>query len=227
MTATDPETDRTESKPVTALIVGEGEKDLVKISVDIDGDQGDKTAPITATDEHPFWVEGADRWVNAEDLESGMLLRTSAGTHVQVEKISKWTAQQRVHNLTIGDVHTYYVVSGDVPVLTHNAGCRTFGIDIPETQGVYIIMLNDGKIYVGSATKGNTIHARIHAAFTAKDHAVGNSGYKAKDVQQLDWFEMPGEAKDEIKKYEQMMIDYYGGVGGGKLLNRMNAVAED
>ncbi|GAA3535331.1 hypothetical protein GCM10022419_013630 [Nonomuraea rosea] len=225
--ATDPETGRTESKPVTALIVGEGEKNLVKISVDVDGARGDETAPITATDEHPFWVEDLKRWVNAEDLESGMRLRTSAGTYVQVDGISEWTAQQRVHNLTIGGLHTYYVVSGDVPVLTHNSTCRTFGMDIPATQGVYIIKLNDGKIYVGSATETNTIHKRIHDAFTGKDHAVGSGGYKTANVQQLDWVEMTGDSKDQIKKYEQMLIDYYGGVGGGTLLNRRNAVASD
>ncbi|WP_105970589.1 SpvB/TcaC N-terminal domain-containing protein [Streptomyces geranii] len=121
--ATDPETGRTEAQPVTRLIAGEGEKNLVRITVDVDGDKGDRTAPVTATDEHPFWVEALGRWLNAEDLRPGMLLRTSAGTYVQVTAVQAWTARhERVHNLTVGELHTYYVLAGDVPVLVHNTG---------------------------------------------------------------------------------------------------------
>jgi RHS repeat-associated protein len=115
--ATDPETGRTEPKAVTRLITGEGEKDLVKITVGIDGK---KTDAITATDGHPFWVENLDRWLDAEDLKPGMWLRTSAGTLVQVKAVKQWTAQQRVHNLTVDDIHTYYVLAGQTPVLVHN-----------------------------------------------------------------------------------------------------------
>ncbi|WP_369034861.1 SpvB/TcaC N-terminal domain-containing protein [Streptomyces adonidis] len=125
--ATDPETDRTEGKPVTRLIAGQGEKDLVRITVDVDGDKGDRTSSVTATDGHPFWVEDLGRWLDAGDLKSGMWLRTSAGTHVQITAVKAWTAQkQQVHNLTVGDLHTYYVLVGGSPVLVHNTGpCKT------------------------------------------------------------------------------------------------------
>jgi hypothetical protein len=49
-----------------------------------------------------------------------MWLRTSAGTHVQVTAVKKWSATQRVHNLTVADLHTYYVLAGGTPVLVHN-----------------------------------------------------------------------------------------------------------
>ena len=49
-----------------------------------------------------------------------MWLRTAAGARVQVTAIKKWTAYQRVHNLTIADIHTYYVLAGTTPVLVHN-----------------------------------------------------------------------------------------------------------
>jgi hypothetical protein len=51
-----------------------------------------------------------------------MWLQTSAGTHVQVTAIKKWTATQRVHNLTVDDIHTYYVLAGDQAILVHNDG---------------------------------------------------------------------------------------------------------
>ncbi|HEY0699442.1 MAG TPA: polymorphic toxin-type HINT domain-containing protein, partial [Micromonospora sp.] len=121
--ATDPTTGKTESRPVTDLIVGQGEKHMVEIDVDVDGDRGDATGTLTATDGHPFWVPSLHKWVKATDLETGALLRTSAGTYVQVTAVRKWTAQdQRAHNLTVDGLHTYYVTAGEQPVLVHNCG---------------------------------------------------------------------------------------------------------
>jgi RHS repeat-associated protein len=119
--ATDPRTGDTEAKPVTHLIRGTGRKDLVRITVDVDGDRGERTASVTATDEHPFWVVGAKRWIDAEELTPGMRVRTSQGTPLEVTEVTARTAErQRVHNLTVADLHTYYVLAGTSPVLVHN-----------------------------------------------------------------------------------------------------------
>ncbi|MER5645593.1 polymorphic toxin-type HINT domain-containing protein [Streptosporangium sp. NPDC002524] len=120
--ATDPETDRTEARAVTVLISGEGTKNLVKITVDTDGDRGDATSPITATDEHPFWVPTLSKWTDAGELQPGMWLQTSAGTYVQITAIKKWTTTRRVYNFTVDDIHTYHVVTGGNAVLVHNDG---------------------------------------------------------------------------------------------------------
>jgi len=103
---------------------------------------------VIATDEHPCWVGGdLNAWVNAKDLKPGMWLRTSAGTYVQVTAIKSWTASdQRVHNLTVADHHTYYVLAAGTPVLTHNANCVRGTLpgtrfDVPREPGVYIIHL--------------------------------------------------------------------------------------
>ncbi|WP_344883499.1 SpvB/TcaC N-terminal domain-containing protein [Nonomuraea antimicrobica] len=167
--ATDPESGRTEPSRVTDLITGDGDKHLVKVTVsgDADGEGGGGgggTSSITATDGHPFWVADPGRWVDAEDLKPGMLLRTSAGTYVQVESVTAWTAAQRVHNLTVADLHTYYVVAGGTPVLVHNSlpcGPVTYGATamsefaikyrrekgIPSTQNVavYRVRHADGR----------------------------------------------------------------------------------
>jgi hypothetical protein len=121
--ATDPTTGKTAVRPVTELIVGYGEKKLVELTVDTDGDRGDRTATIVATDAHPFWIESRHEWVNAADLNPGALLQTSAGTYVQITAVRQWTAQhQRVYNLTVDGTHTYYVVAGTTQVLVHNCG---------------------------------------------------------------------------------------------------------
>ncbi len=119
--ATDPATGETTAKDVTATILGAGSKNLVEITVDTDGLAGSGTDLITATDEHPFWVADLAAWVNATDLQPGQWLQTSAGTTVQVTAIRRWTAlRATVHNLTVADLHTYYVLAGATPVLVHN-----------------------------------------------------------------------------------------------------------
>ncbi|WP_052848920.1 ricin-type beta-trefoil lectin domain protein [Streptomyces avicenniae] len=120
--ATDPETGETSVEPVTAEITGEGTKNLVRITVDTDGDEGDRTASLTATDGHPFWLPEVGAWTDATDLNPGQWLRTSAGTRVQITAVTRYTTTATVHNLTVADLHTYHVLAGETPVLVHNCG---------------------------------------------------------------------------------------------------------
>ncbi|NYV74335.1 RHS repeat-associated core domain-containing protein [Streptomyces sp. UH6] len=122
---TDPVTGETTHKKVTAEIKGRGAKNLVKVTIDTDGDKGDRTGTVTATDGHPFWVPELGEWIDATKLEAGQWLRTSAGTHVQITAVERWTQQGTVHNLTVADIHTYYVLAGGTPVLVHNSKCPT------------------------------------------------------------------------------------------------------
>jgi hypothetical protein len=89
--AADPETGEAGPRPVTDLVTGTGDKTLVDT--------------ITATDEHPFWVNSQGQWVDAEDLQPGDYLLD--GT-VDIRDAT----EQTVHNLTIGDLHTYHVTIG-------------------------------------------------------------------------------------------------------------------
>ncbi|WP_230396183.1 ricin-type beta-trefoil lectin domain protein [Streptomyces blattellae] len=119
--ATDPETGETSVETVTAEIKGEGVKHLVKVTIDTDGNQGHATADITATDGHPFWVPELSEWIDATALTAGQWLQTGAGTYVQVTAVQRWTTPDAtVHNLTVSDLHTYYVLAGTTPVLVHN-----------------------------------------------------------------------------------------------------------
>lgn len=131
---TDPETGRTEVETVTAAIKGDGVKHLVKISIDTDGERGSKTAEVTATDGHPFWVPELGEWIDATDLRPGQWLRTSAGTYVQITAIDRWTTPRAaVHNLTVANTHTYYVIAGAIPVLVHNSSC----VEISASENSY------------------------------------------------------------------------------------------
>jgi hypothetical protein len=119
--ATDPVTDTTKSEQVAGIVVGKGAKHLVKITVDTDGEAGKHTASVTATDLHPFWSENLRAWKYAKDLRPGTSLRTSADKVVKVTAVKEWTARREtVHNLTVAELHTYYVLVGSTPVLVHN-----------------------------------------------------------------------------------------------------------
>lgn len=224
--STDPVTGRTEDRQATHTFRTDHDKDFVLVTTR--DDRGERHT-VTTTDNHPFWSATAGRWVDAGDLRPGDLLRTSAGTYVQVDAVRAERRHWRTFDLSVDGIETYYVMAGSAAVLVHNNSCRTFGnhsptgrLDIPDTQGVYIITMSDNMIYVGSATKKNTIHKRIHRAFTDDEHAVASAGYQRSDVRQLDWIEMPGADDAEIHGLERNLVDYHGGIGSGTLLNRVN-----
>ncbi|WP_416968495.1 polymorphic toxin-type HINT domain-containing protein [Streptomyces sp. 4F14] len=165
--ATDPKTGETRVETVTAEIKGEGLKHLVKVTIDVDGDKGTKSASVTATDGHPFWVPDLREWIDATALRAGQWLRTSAGTLVQVSTVERRTSPGvTVHNLTVGDAHTYYVVAGSAPVLVHNCG-GTATVHYDPEQGaeghaIIAVTMADGRSSVTEAmpqgipqTRGN------------------------------------------------------------------------
>ncbi|MEV6983134.1 polymorphic toxin-type HINT domain-containing protein [Sphaerisporangium sp. NPDC051017] len=118
----DPQSGEATPKPVVALIGSKGTKDLVEVTVDTDGRIGSATGVITSTDSHPFWVSDQGHWVNASALRPGMYLRTSSGRTIEVISVRHYRRTgQEVHNLTVGNFHTYHVAVRGIDVLVHNA----------------------------------------------------------------------------------------------------------
>lgn len=91
------------------------------VDVTVVGEDGQKST-ITATENHPFWSVSAGRWVDAGDLKLGDLLKTAAGTFVQIAVVRAYTASQRTFDLTINGTNTYYALAGSTPLLVHNCG---------------------------------------------------------------------------------------------------------
>lgn len=58
------------------------------------------------------------------------MLQTSTDMRVQVTAIKKRIEIERVRNLTIDDIHTYYVLAGKEPVLVHNCGDGSISKDV-------------------------------------------------------------------------------------------------
>nr|WP_155071608.1 restriction endonuclease fold toxin-2 domain-containing protein [Streptomyces taklimakanensis] len=76
---------------------------------------------ISATT-HPFWAESEQEWMEAGDLKPGMTLPPDGDT-VTLTGIRHFEKRRRTHDLTVSDIHTYYVLAGQTPVLVHN--CNT------------------------------------------------------------------------------------------------------
>lgn len=115
-------------RQVIDLIRHSGPHTMVKIRL------SDGTV-IDATDHHPLWVktDGVNGdWTNAIDLTAGDVLLTSAGETETVAGVEVSEQDLTAYNLTIDDLHTYYV-SGD-DVLVHNAACP-FDVDAALKSG--------------------------------------------------------------------------------------------
>jgi hypothetical protein len=118
--ATQPVVGLTEAKVITATIESVGAKQIVDVTVDVDGNIGPKTATISASENHPFWIPQLQSWVPAAALVAGLGLGGVGDTLVPVVAVSKHTETTRVHNLTVAGFHTYYVLTGYRPILVHN-----------------------------------------------------------------------------------------------------------
>ncbi|MBA8948541.1 polymorphic toxin-type HINT domain-containing protein [Actinomadura namibiensis] len=124
--AADPATGRAGARTVTRLIAGQGHKHLVGLIIDLDGVPGGPNARVTATSGHPFWVNGAAAWIDADDLLPGDALSGTDGGRALVLAKHRRERVARVYNLTVADLHTYYVLAGGTPVLVHNSGNGCF-----------------------------------------------------------------------------------------------------
>jgi RHS repeat-associated protein len=116
--ATDPVSGETAAKPVTD-VHRNNDRDLADVTI-----RDTKSGGITVlhtTANHPFWKADTQRWTEAKDLQPGdRLLSPDGDTARMITAVKTWTGLKWMHDLTIADIHTYYVIAGNTPVLVHN-----------------------------------------------------------------------------------------------------------
>jgi hypothetical protein len=113
--ATDPRTGRTGPEKVTDL-----HRNLDRKFADVTVTEADGSrARIRTTADHPIWNETDRRWNDAADLESGDALLARRGS-ATVAGVREYRGARYMHNLTVANVHTYYVLADRTPVLVHN-----------------------------------------------------------------------------------------------------------
>ncbi|MCT2584638.1 polymorphic toxin-type HINT domain-containing protein [Actinophytocola gossypii] len=111
--ATDPETGKSGARTVTAVW---HHLDTVLDLVTEDG------ATVTTTEDHPYWNATDHQWQQAQHLDPGDHLLTADGTTVRVGGLRLATTRsEATYNLTVSDIHTYYVVADEELLLVHNS----------------------------------------------------------------------------------------------------------
>ncbi|MFG2877084.1 polymorphic toxin-type HINT domain-containing protein [Streptomyces sp. NPDC048337] len=120
--ATDPQTGETESKTVTATITTPDDKEFTDLTLTDDANPRGPPAVLTSTSHHPHWSETRRQWLDAGDFAPGEQLRQPNGTTLTVQATRNYPYAVTTHNLTVDDLHTYYVLAGATPVLVHNCG---------------------------------------------------------------------------------------------------------
>ncbi|WP_104817976.1 polymorphic toxin type 28 domain-containing protein [Kitasatospora sp. MMS16-BH015] len=121
--ATDPLAGVTKAESIVARIIGHEDVEFTDLTLAA-SDSTLSAQVVTSTAHHPYWDGTTQRWTNADDVKSGDELRRPDGSTVMVSSVRNYhTAPQAAYNLTIGELHTYYVLAGTVPVLVHNSSC--------------------------------------------------------------------------------------------------------
>ncbi|WP_435852837.1 ricin-type beta-trefoil lectin domain protein [Streptomyces mirabilis] len=138
--ATDPDAGTTGPEPVTSTFSHSADR-LLQISF-ADGGR------ILTTPGHRMYVPGRG-WVHASSLHRADSLRTPTGALHKVVGVSPVAAPQQVWDLSIADLHTFYVLAGRTPVLVHNVECPVYYAEYP--SGASIVADIDKKGLFGLA----------------------------------------------------------------------------
>ncbi|MFC7279966.1 LamG-like jellyroll fold domain-containing protein [Paractinoplanes rhizophilus] len=114
--ATDPQSGETSGKAVMALH-DNLDIDLADVTV---ADRSGHHSVVHTTQNHRFWDASTEKWTRADQLHPGDRLTTPNGTTATIVTVHSFAGSQHMLNLTIADIHTYYVLAGNAPVLVHN-----------------------------------------------------------------------------------------------------------
>jgi hypothetical protein len=124
--ATDPITGFTSARPVTALHRNFDERFADVTVTEADGSR----AVVRTTYDHPFWNVTDRRWEDAADLDAGDALLAHDGS-ATVSGVREHAGARYMHDLTVADLHTYYVLADRTPVLVHNTNECLNDPDVP------------------------------------------------------------------------------------------------
>ncbi|MFJ3235676.1 polymorphic toxin-type HINT domain-containing protein [Streptomyces sp. NPDC086787] len=121
----DPDTGKDKgARTVTATHVNH-DYDLIDLRIR----QSDGTTDtLHTTAKHPFWDDTLHTWIPAGKLKPGHALNTVTNQHVHVVAITVRPGDRDMYNLTVDDLHTYYVLAGATPILVHNSGGGVCGV---------------------------------------------------------------------------------------------------
>ena len=123
--STDPQTGVTAPHTVQRVIKTTTDRQFTEL--DIVGAPGkkahggaNKPATLTTTWHHPFWDVDTKQWTDASHLTPGTHLREANGTAALITHTRNYHSTAVTYDLTVTNLHTYYVLAGATPILVHN-----------------------------------------------------------------------------------------------------------
>ncbi|MFF8597152.1 polymorphic toxin-type HINT domain-containing protein [Streptomyces sp. NPDC015220] len=208
--AGDPETGKhVGARSVTATFVNH-DRDLIGLTV---RGQDGKNATLHTTSKHPFWDDTAHTWVPAGKLTAGHLLNTARDRHVRLMTVRVRPGAADMYNFTVEQLHTYYVLAGQTPVLVHNSNC-----DLPE--GYTSSPALKGDPYHPDSVAARSAQNRELYAGTVGDRA-GALGYRTRIPTQKAPFNSHGQVVfSNGKNYITPDVDGHNVSDGWKMFNR-------
>lgn len=159
--AEDPETGERGARQVTKLWI---HRDQI---ADLELEDG---SSVATTEDHPFWNATDAEWQRADALDPGDLLLSADGDLLAVGgMVAASTRTTTAYNLTVDDIHTYFVVVGDEPVLVHNnntcelPAALTVGRNADEGVHVYQGVFEGKPVYTGITNNvGRRTREHVH-----------------------------------------------------------------
>ncbi|MFI7548022.1 polymorphic toxin-type HINT domain-containing protein [Actinoplanes sp. NPDC049599] len=127
-----------------------------------------RSATLHTTQGHPFWSVSRADWVDAEDLAPDERLHADDGGLIVVRYVDSFVGNEIMHDLTVDEVHTYYVLANETPVLVHNCGPARFEVD---SNGVVKDLTAD----MARASKNFTRAGKRHVANKSRANNAGRT----------------------------------------------------
>jgi hypothetical protein len=116
ITNKDPETGQVQTHTVMATHITDDDHDFVDLTVQTQS--GASTVTVTAN--HLFWDETKRSWIEAAAVDVGDQFDTAGKDRVTAAASRRYVGSMRTYNVTIDEVHTYWIFVGSGSVLVHN-----------------------------------------------------------------------------------------------------------
>jgi RHS repeat-associated protein len=180
--AEDPQAGVEKGEAIERVIVGQGPKHLYDVRV--------AGGTIEATYNHPFWVveEQAFEW--AQDLRPGEHLVLADGRAASVTAVTHHDQITTVYNLSITEIHTFFV--GSSPVLVHNSCVPDGGGNVSQLLGQ---MRGVARLKAGFGAEGEPLIVDNSIGVNPQTVAstLRGAGYNARSVGEI-FGRDPGDA---------------------------------
>ncbi len=118
------------------------------------------TSLLHTTANHPFWDDTLHTWIPAGHLTPRHDLETATNHHARVLAVRVHPGSADMWNLTVQQLHTYYVLAGTTPILVHNSGGDDGLVTVGRWMGTgeYQKMLSTGMVQPGGGGFSYVVH---------------------------------------------------------------------